>query len=231
MSAPPKPTSPDWKISVLSKVDPRHTALLVIDVQKDFCSEGGALAALGSDVSPCRAVAARIADFLPAVRGTVSFVAFFQLIYDIEKMSEAQRERLLRDGKPVICAPGSPGAELFIAPAPKDLVFIKHRYSAFSNQRFCNLLQERSITTVVVTGVDTQICVEGAVRHGYDLGYRMLVLSDLVATRRSEINRHENSLVLCERYFALTVDSGTFLQLLRTRSSSSGERTATRREQ
>jgi len=107
-----------------------------------------------------------------------------------------------------------------MAPAPKDLVFIKHRYSAFSNERFCSLLQEHSITTVVVTGVDTHICVEGTVRHGYDLGYRMLVLADLVATRKSEFSRHESSLTLCERYFALTVDSNTFLETLRSEFAS-----------
>jgi len=74
-------------------------------------------------------------------------------------------------------------------------------------------LRERLITTVAVTGVDTHICVEGTVRAGYDLGYRMLVLSDLVATRRSEFARHENSLALCERYFALTITSDRFVQM------------------
>jgi ureidoacrylate peracid hydrolase len=203
-----------WRTAVLSKVDPRHTALVIIDLQKDFCSSDGALAALGSDVSPCSAVAGRIADFLPRVRGRLSFVAFFQLIYDLEKLSESQQERLIRDGKPIICAPGSMGSELFIHPSSDDLVFTKHRYSAFSNERFRKILQERSITTVAVAGVDTHICVEGTVRQGYDLGYRMLVLSDLVATRSSESARHENSLALCERYFALTLTSDKFIDIL-----------------
>jgi ureidoacrylate peracid hydrolase len=202
-----------WKASVMSKVDFRRTAVLVIDLQKDFCSDDGALAALGSDVSPSRAVAERIAQFLPSVRGTAGLIAFFRLVYDPDEMSEAQQERLLRDGKPIICGPGSGGSDLVITPAHEDWTFVKHRYSAFSNQHFQNLLRERLITTIAVTGVDTHICVEGTVRHGYDLGYRMLVLSDLVATRRSEFARHENSLALCERYFALTIDSSTFLEI------------------
>jgi ureidoacrylate peracid hydrolase len=69
------------------------------------------------------------------------------------------------------------------------------------------------ITTVAVAGVDTHICVEGTVRHGYDIGYRMLVLSDLVGTRQSELSRHEAALALCERYFGLTLQSDRFLEL------------------
>src|SRR5256885_13398483 len=100
-----KLTRDEWKSVVLSKVDADYTALLVVDLQNDFCSADGALAALGSDVSPCAAAAQKIEDFLLKVRGKVSLVAFFQLVYDPGKMSESQRERLIRDGKPIICAP------------------------------------------------------------------------------------------------------------------------------
>lgn len=199
---------------MLSTVDPRHTALLVIDLQNDFCSDDGAVAAFGSDVSPSRAAAERVALFLPKVRRILGLVAFFQLIYDTDKMSDAQRERLLRNGKPMICMAGSRGAELFVTPSSGDFVFTKHRYSAFSNERFRSLLRDRSITTVAVAGVDTQICVEGTVREGYDLGYRMIVLTDLVATTRSQLARHQNSLALCERYFAVTVPSHVFIEEL-----------------
>jgi ureidoacrylate peracid hydrolase len=202
----------EWRSIVLSKVDPRCSALAVIDLQNDFCSDKGALALLGSDVAPCKEVAYRIGEFLPKVREQMGVVAFFRLVYDVEKMSESQRERLLRDGQPVVCAAGSIGCELFVRPAPSDLVFTKYRYSAFSSQEFLDVLRARSISTVVVVGVDTQICVEGTVRHGYDLGYRMLVVSDLVATRSSELARHENSLAICERYFSITLQSGEFVR-------------------
>jgi ureidoacrylate peracid hydrolase len=200
----------DWRNRALSKIEPDRTALLVIDLQRDFCSSDGALAALGSDISPCSNVAAKIADFLPRVRGNVALIAFFQLVYDPVEMSESQRERLIRDGKSVICGPGSPGTDLCVPPAAGDFVFVKHHYSAFSNDALRRLLLAHSINTVAVVGVDTHICVEGTVRQGYDLGYRMVVLSDLVGTRRSEFARHENSLTLCERYFALVVASDVF---------------------
>jgi len=208
-----------WKDVALSRVEPRSTALLVIDVQRDFCSPDGALAALGSDVTPCAAVARRIAAFLPKVRSVLSFMAFFRLVYDPDQMSEAQRERLIRNGRPLICIPGTPGVDLFIPPDTKDLIFTKHRYSAFSNDQLRQLLHKRSISTIVTVGVDTHICVEGTVRHGYDLGYRMIVLSDLVATRQSESARHESSLALCGRYFALTMESGTFMRFLQDKGA------------
>jgi len=191
----------------------------VIDLQNDFCCPDGALAMLGSDITPCAAVVRRIADFLPRVRKEIAFTAFFRLVYDPNEMSESQQERLIRNGLPVICIPGTRGADLSISPDPEDLVFAKHRYSAFSNDRFRQLLHERSIATIVTVGVDTHICVEGTVRQGYDLGYRMIVLSDLVATRQSESARHENSLALCGRYFALVLESNSFIDLLNRKSA------------
>ena len=127
-------------------------------------------------------------------------------------MGLVARERLIRDGKPVVCAVGSTGCDLFTPPGPNDLVFTKYRYSAFSSEQFLGLLRAESINTVAVVGVDTHICVEGTVRHGYDLGYRILVLSDLVATGGSELGRHENSLALCERYFATMLHSNEFVK-------------------
>ena len=155
---------------------------------------------------------------MPNVRGFVNFVAFFRLVYELDEMSDSQRERLVRDGKPIICVRGTLGSELFIAPDEGDPVFVKHRYSPFSNAAFAQLLKDRLIENIAVSGVDTHICVEAAIRHGYDLGYRMIILDDLVGTRRSELDKHEYSLALCERYFALRLESQDFLSVLRNSS-------------
>jgi hypothetical protein len=78
MTSVAKSDSNAWKSEALSSVDARHTMLFVIDIQRDFCSPDGALAALGSDVSPCTEIAARIfrkcqpsSDYLPFYRRTV----------------------------------------------------------------------------------------------------------------------------------------------------------------
>ena len=65
------PTKPDyeaWKSEILARMDTSKTVLAIIDMQRDFCSPDGALAALGSDVSTSREVADRIDEFLPKVR-------------------------------------------------------------------------------------------------------------------------------------------------------------------
>jgi ureidoacrylate peracid hydrolase len=212
----------DWKEGARAKVHSERTALLVIDVQHDFCSRTGALAGLGSDVGPSEEVARKIERFLPAIRDVVGFIAFFRLVYQLDQMSESQRERLVRDGKPIICVPGTIGSELVLAPSKGDFVFVKHRYSPFSNAAFCQILKERSIENIAVSGVDTHICVEAAIRNGYDLGYRMIILPDLVGTRRSELDKYEHSLALCERYFALRVESQDFLSMLRKSAHHAG---------
>jgi ureidoacrylate peracid hydrolase len=219
MSTSTRPDWIGWRNGILAKVEPRQTAVAVIDIQRDFCCADGALARLGSDVSPSRAAADAIAHFLPRIRPLVAFVAFFRLVYDPSRMSGVQQERLLRDGRPIICAPDSRGSELVIEPAENDKVFTKHRYSAFSSPEFRDALRLQSIDTIAVVGVDTHICVEGTVREGYDLGYRMLVLADLVATRSSELARHESSLAICERYFGLVVESKVLLETLQSRSA------------
>ncbi len=93
-----KPTDNIWKEDVLCSVDPRHTALLVVDIQNDFCSDDGTIASWGGDVSSCSEAADRITKFLPKVRGLLNFVAFFNLVYDPDRLSESQRERLMRSG-------------------------------------------------------------------------------------------------------------------------------------
>src|SRR5258707_1682961 len=72
-----RPEYETWKAGVLARVDPATTALIAIDLQRDFCSTDGALAALGSDVSPSASVVSRLERFLPSVRPLVNFVAFF----------------------------------------------------------------------------------------------------------------------------------------------------------
>ncbi len=202
-----------WSDDVLARVSPSRTLVAVVDVQNDFCDPGGALARLGGDVGPCRDAAERIRTFLSRVRPFGSEIAFFRLVYSPDAMNLAQRERLLRDGTPVVCNPLGSGTDLFLVePTAADQVFVKHQYSAFSCEPFRRFLSARRIENILVTGVDTHICVEGTVRDGFDLGYRMLVLEDLVATRASAASSHQSSLAVIRRYFGLVLTSADLLQ-------------------
>lgn len=197
---------------MLHGLDPQKTVLFVIDVQNDFCSRTGALAALGSDPTPAAKIAEEIAVALPKIRSLIQRIFFFRLVYDPTKMSAAQKERLLRDGKPILCSPEGDGTKLFrVSPEKDDIIIVKHRYGAFSAAELCDYLISNQIENIVVTGVDTHICVEGTIRQGYDLGYRMIMLSDLVSTRASELPAHEHSLFQCRKYYAIVTTSGNLL--------------------
>lgn len=203
-----------WKADILATLSPANTILAVIDVQNDFCSADGALARLGYDLSPCVAVAAQITNTLPALRDVVSSTNFFRLVYDTTMMSAVQKERLLRGEKPVICDPAGTGTDLFLPTVATDCTFIKHRYSAFSNESFVKMLRIGKIETVLVAGVDTHICVEATVRQGYDMGFRMVVLSDLVGTHRREQDAHIQSLARMDRYFGFVAPSQVVIEAL-----------------
>lgn len=189
-----------------------RTALAVIDVQQDFCSGSGVIARGGDDVSTCSAVAERLAAALPQFRRLIDCVCFFRLFYDPPQMSTAQQERLIVAGRPVICDPDTSGVEYYlISPEIRDYQFVKYHYSAFTVDSFRSLLASRDIETVLLSGVDTHICIEGTARHGYDLGFRIAILSDLVGSSVANRDLHIRSLEVCAKYFALVVESTSLL--------------------
>lgn len=205
---------PKWRNSVIENIRPGRSLLAVIDIENDFCSPGGAFARMGADVTECAIVAKRIAQATDILRPLLNRIAFFRLVYEPAAMTAVQRERLLEDGSPRICDPHGSGTNFYVVlPSPEDLVYTKHQYSIFSVNPFLEYLAVHAIENIILAGVDTHVCVESAARQGYDLGYRMVVLSDLVATRASAQASHDDALVTCEKYFGLVMTSEDLLKL------------------
>jgi nicotinamidase-related amidase len=172
---------------------PGHTALLVIDMQRDFVEPGGFGASLGNDVSLLGQVIPPLRDVLAATRAAGITVIHTREGHrpDLSDCPPAKLRRgqpSLRIGDPGprgrILIRGEYGHDIIddLAPAAGELVIDKPGKGSFYATGLDGTLRARQITSLVVTGVTTEVCVHTTVREANDRGYECLVLSDCVGS-------------------------------------------------
>jgi len=189
------------------KVDPRHTAVMVIDMQNDFCHEEGDIHRRGMDVSASQAMVGHLERFIEEARKAKSEVIFVQAIYNNRYLGGPFKERDIRaEVNKERCVEGSWGARFYkVEPLPGDLVIKKHRYSAFIGTELENILQEKGIKTLIMTGVSTNVCVESTARDAFMRDYYVVFLEDCTAAGSKEV--HESTLKNIQRHFGVVVGS------------------------
>lgn len=174
-------------------VAPERTALVVVDVQNDFCHEDGSIAARGMDVAPIHAMVPRLEGLIQAAHAGNVPVIFIRTEHGLWTDAPAWQERLASRtsaARRPICREGTWGAEFYrLQPSPGDRVVVKHRYSAFLGTDLDLILRSRGIETVLCTGVTTNVCVESTARHGFMLNYRVVMVSDCCAAPTEEEHR------------------------------------------
>jgi biuret amidohydrolase len=169
--------------------DPAHTALVVIDMQRDFVEPGGFGASLGNDVSRLQAIVPDVRRMLDAWRAIGGTVLHTREAHkpDLSDCPPAKRLRgrpLLRigDAGPMgrVLIAGEPGAEIVpeLAPLPGELVVDKPGKGMFYGTQVDVLLRERGITHLLFMGVTTEVCVQTSMREANDRGYECLLIED-----------------------------------------------------
>ena len=176
-----------------ARVDPAHTAVLVVDMQNDFCAEGGFIhKTRNADMSGSPALARRISSLVEAGRARGATIVWLQVNYEprflspqaVLKFEERQQPGL------VCCAGGTWGWEFFeIHPQADDLVIEKHSFSGFFGTELDRLLRFRGIKTLVMTGVATNTCVESTLRDGFFLGYYIVLVEDCCASALPQLHQ------------------------------------------
>ena len=170
-----------------------QTALLIIDMQRDFLEPGGFGETLGNDVrrlqtavAPCRAMLAAARD-----AGMLVIHTREGHLPDLSDAPPAKIERgapSLRIGDPGpmgrILVRGEPGHDIVpeLYPAAGEIVIDKSGKGAFYNTDLDALLRSRGIANLLVCGVTTEVCVNTTVREANDRGYRCVVLADCCAS-------------------------------------------------
>lgn len=196
-----------------------HTALLVIDLQNDFCAADGYLARSRAAGAGPRVrhddnvrIAERIGALASAARAAGAPVIWVRSHYDFRYLAPAHIAQ--RDGKEGLCLEGSWGADFFgEQPKPGELVVDKHTYSGFHDTVLHERLQERGIRTLIVTGVATNVCIDSTLREGFFLGYHIVVPEDCVGS--SNRAGHEGTLSTVRVNFGTVLPSAQLLAMLR----------------
>ena len=160
------------------KVAPERSALIIIDMQKDYCAEGGAFHRMGYDIEPAKALAARLNGFLNQARKVIKNVVHFKMTKIDFLGSPAALEQYKRLG---INRQYDPAFSEFYEVVPKEgeVVIPKYRHSAFVSTYFDQFLRIRQIETLILTGLATNVCVESTARDGFARDYHIVILEDL----------------------------------------------------
>jgi ureidoacrylate peracid hydrolase len=215
-------TDPASKVAAPAAIDVGRSALIVVDMQNDFCHDDGASAKHGLDVRPTQEMAPRLVALIEAARAADLTVIYLVNMHDEWSDSASWTERFGK-GSLQICRTGSWGAAFYaVSPRSDERVVPKHRYNGFVGTDLDLILRAHGITTLFFTGVATNICVETTARDAFVRDYRVVMIRDCLAG--SSIAEHEASLRTLERYFNATVlDAG------QTAAALAGGGTKTRR--
>lgn len=192
----------------------RRTAIVVVDMQKDYCVPGGIIDLMGYDVSGSAGLARRMSSFLNQVRNLVELTVFVRT-----EMPAALRSRALSEQYARTSLKREIITDLLdwygVRPANEDVVVTKQRYSPFVDTAFPAVLRAARIETLVVMGVTTEMCVESTVRDAFMRDFSVVVASD--CTQGSTIERHDYSLRLMDIYLAHIATSDQIMAALRAR--------------
>ena len=194
------------------KINPVHTAVLVVDLQNDFCApEGYVGQRFGCDPQANESLAKRNVELTEVARRAGVLIIWIQAIYDPEHLSAPMIMKGGQSNKEKRCLDGTWGAEFYnVQPEEKDLVIQKHRYSAFSGTSLDNHLRRHAIKTTVITGVSTNICVESTLREAFNLGYYVVIPRDCVAGNNEKL--HEATLQNVEFLLGDVTESSSLIE-------------------
>ena len=162
-------------------LSPQRSALLVVDVQNDFCHEDGLFGKLGMDMGGVQSAVRRINALLPVARRSGVPIIFIVMEHDVSTNSRAWINRYPTP-RADACVAGTWGAEFYnVAPATGEPVVVKHRYSPFVGTNIEYLLRAKDRKSLIVTGVATNICVEAVLRDAFVRDYDVVLVEDCAA--------------------------------------------------
>jgi nicotinamidase-related amidase len=216
--AEPEPIALDWT----------KTALVIIDMQRDFMEPGGFGETLGNDVSQLARAVGPIANVLAAARKSGMLVVHTREghLPDLSDAPPAKVERgapSLRIGDPGpmgrILIRGEAGHDIIPAlyPIASEVVIDKPGKGAFYATALGEVLKERGVENLLVCGVTTEVCVNTTVREANDRGYRCVVISDGCASYFPEF--HDMGLRMIKAQggiFGWVADSAAVLDAMTT---------------
>jgi ureidoacrylate peracid hydrolase len=216
-------------------LNPAETAVLVVDMQNDFGSEGGMLHRAGIDISMIQQVVAPISTVLRAARAATMKIVYLKMgfepdLSDAGTTESPNRVRHLRFGvgQPSRAPDGRASRILIrdtwntdivpqLTPEAGDIVIYKHRFSGFHETELDDTLRALGVRFLIVTGCTTSVCVESTVRDAMFRDYSCVLLEDCMAEPIGHDlprTNHDASILVMQALFGWISDSATFIRAL-----------------
>jgi nicotinamidase-related amidase len=178
-------------------IDPTKTALVLIEYQNDFASDGGALHGAVQEVMDSTGMIDNTRRLVEAARAAGATIIHAPITFaeGFGELADHPYGILKGVVDSTAFVKGSWGAEIVDALAPQEgdiVVEGKRGLDAFATTNLDFILRARGITTIALGGFLTNCCVESTMRTGYEKGYQVVTLSDCVAATSPE--EHENAI-------------------------------------
>jgi ureidoacrylate peracid hydrolase len=202
-------------VSHLPQVLALKTALIVIDVQNDFCDDQGVFSRVkGISMAPVQKAVSSLLFFTDRCRELNLPVIFVRTIHSEWTNSASWLTRVGGSiGRMGICAPNSRGSEFYrIKPDETDYMVTKHRYSAFFGTDLDLILRSRAVETLLLTGVATNVCVETTARDAYNRNYNVVLVEDCCGA--FDDAEHKATLINMRNYFGTVATSTEVINLV-----------------
>lgn len=193
----------------------RGTALILIDLQNDFCHVGGTASKRGKNLTNVQGAFKNMVRLINVARKENTPIIHAISKHSIWSQSPSGKERFGRqEQKDTLsyCQPGTWGANIYrpFEPKPNEKVVIKHRYSAFLHTNLELILRSSQINHIILLGLYTNVCIDSTAREGYMRDFDVTVPYDCVASDNKQ--KHEYALDLLQGTFADVVHSSTFIK-------------------